>query len=319
MLERNRRSAGAFSSSASVGWVASWHRVPTGRATSSCRSSPAPVALFPATTTRDRVRFNIINRETGNRVRNDVVDAETGDEVPQEDRVKGYKLDRRRLRPARGGGARRGRARKHAHDRHRELRRAREVDELYLDESYYLVPDDKVAYEAFAVIREAMRQEGLVGLARVVLYRRERLLMLPPRGKGIVGTTLRYKNEVRDETDLFRRHSGRQGPDGHARAGEAHSADQEGGVRPLEVRGSLRGRAQEADQGQAGRQEAAGADRAAADQRHQPDGCLAPQRAGRAARRIVGGRTKQGAEAAGAEIGGPQARSGRAQEAQAAS
>ncbi len=78
-----------------------------------------------------------------------------------------------------------------------------EVDELYLDESYYLVPDDKVGYEAFAVIRDAMKEEGLVGLARVVLYRRERLLMLAPRGKGIVGTLLRYKNEVRDENDYF--------------------------------------------------------------------------------------------------------------------
>jgi DNA end-binding protein Ku len=78
-----------------------------------------------------------------------------------------------------------------------------DVDELYLDESYYLVPDDKVGHEAFAVIREAMRQEGLVGIARVVLYRRERLLMLAPRGEGIVGTSLRYNNEVRHEADYF--------------------------------------------------------------------------------------------------------------------
>ena len=77
------------------------------------------------------------------------------------------------------------------------------MDELYLDESYYLVPNDEVGNEAFAVIREAIRQEGLVGIARVVLYRRERLLMLAPRGKGIVGTALRYNNEVRDEADYF--------------------------------------------------------------------------------------------------------------------
>jgi DNA end-binding protein Ku len=65
------------------------------------------------------------------------------------------------------------------------------------------VPEDKVSFEAFAVIREAMRVEGLVGIARVVLYRRERLVMLQPRGKGIVGTLLRYKNEVRDEHEYF--------------------------------------------------------------------------------------------------------------------
>jgi len=161
------------------------------------------VALFPATTTRDRVRFNIINRETGNRVRYDVVDADTGAEVPQEDRVKGYKVDsdsyvlleEQELDEV---------ALESTHTIEIEAFVEREeVDELYLDESYYLVPDDKVGYEAFAVIREAMRDEGLVGIARVVLYRRERLLMLSPRGNGIMGTTLRYNNEVRDEQEYF--------------------------------------------------------------------------------------------------------------------
>jgi DNA end-binding protein Ku len=160
------------------------------------------VALFPATTTRERVRFNIINRETGNRVRYEMVDAETGEEVAQEDRVKGYKsgdkyvlleedeLDQVALEST------------HTIDIDSFVPR-KEVDEIYLDESYYLVPDDKVGAEAFAVIREAMREEDLVGLARVVLYRRERLLMLEPRGEGIAGTLLRYKNEVRDEADYF--------------------------------------------------------------------------------------------------------------------
>ena len=78
-----------------------------------------------------------------------------------------------------------------------------EVDEIYLDESYYIVPNDKVAYEAFAVIREAMKKEDLVGLARVVLYRRERILMLAPRGKGLIATALRYNSEVRAEDNYF--------------------------------------------------------------------------------------------------------------------
>ncbi len=79
----------------------------------------------------------------------------------------------------------------------------KEVDEIYLDESYYIAPNDKVAYEAFAVIREAMKKEDLVGLARVVLYRRERILMLAPRGKGLMATALRYNSEVREEKDYF--------------------------------------------------------------------------------------------------------------------
>ena len=209
------------------------------------------VALFPAaTSTRERVRFNIINRETGNRVRYDVVDAETGEEVPQEDRVKGYKVDgdsyvlleEKELDDV---------ALESTHTIEIESFVEREdVDELYLDESYYLVPDDKVGYEAFAVIREAMREEGLVGIARVVLYRRERLLMLSPRGKGIVGTTLRYNNEVRDEQDYFDDIPDVKVSKDMLESGEAHPADQEGQVRSVEIRGSLRDRAQGADRGQ---------------------------------------------------------------------
>ena len=78
-----------------------------------------------------------------------------------------------------------------------------EVDEIYLDESFYLVPNDEVAYEAFAVIREAMKKKHMVGLGRVVTHRRERLLMLQPRHKGIVATALRYKPEVRNEDTYF--------------------------------------------------------------------------------------------------------------------
>jgi DNA end-binding protein Ku len=161
------------------------------------------IALFPATTTSERVRFNIINRETGNRVRYEVVDSESGDEVPQEDRVKGYKvgkddyvlleedeLDEVALEST------------HTIDIEAFVPR-KEVDEIYLDESYYLTPNDEVGIEAYAVIREAMEESGLVGLARVVLYRRERLMMLEPRGKGIAATLLRYKNEVRDQKDYF--------------------------------------------------------------------------------------------------------------------
>jgi DNA end-binding protein Ku len=161
------------------------------------------VALYPATTTSQRVRFNIINRETGNRIRNEVVDAETGEPVEQEDRVKGYQfekgqyilleedeLDNVALEST------------HTIDIEQFVP-VSEVDRIYLDESFYLVPHDDVAQEAFAVIREAMHKENLVGLARVVIYRREHLLLLAPRGKGIMATALRYNAEVRNEKDYF--------------------------------------------------------------------------------------------------------------------
>jgi DNA end-binding protein Ku len=161
------------------------------------------VSMYPATSTSQRIRFNIINKATGNRIHNEVVDAETGDVVEPEDRVKGYEvekgeyvlleddeLDNVALDST------------HTIDIDEFIPMA-DVDRIYLDESYYIVPQDDVAQEAFAVIREAMRKEDLAGLARVVVYRRERLLLLRPRGRGLLATTLRYKDEVRDEDTYF--------------------------------------------------------------------------------------------------------------------
>jgi DNA end-binding protein Ku len=161
------------------------------------------VALFPATTTATRTRFNILNRATGNRVRNLVVDAETGEPVEEADRVKGHRtkggdyvlvedeeLEKVALEST------------HTIEIERFVPRD-EVDSIFLDESFFITPDDKVAVEAYSVIRKAMQETDMVGLARVVLYRRERLLMLQPRGKGLMATAIRYRNEVRDETEYF--------------------------------------------------------------------------------------------------------------------
>ncbi|HEU5019384.1 MAG TPA: Ku protein [Pseudolabrys sp.] len=161
------------------------------------------VALYPATSTSQRIRFNIINRKTGNRIRNEVVDAETGEPVDSEDRVKGYQfekgqyvlleedeLDNVALEST------------HTIDIEQFVPIS-EVDRIYLDESYYLVPQDEMSQEAFSVIRDAMRKEDLAGLARVVIYRREHLLLLQARGKGLMATTLRYKTEVRAEKNYF--------------------------------------------------------------------------------------------------------------------
>jgi DNA end-binding protein Ku len=161
------------------------------------------VALYPATTTTERVRFHIINRKTGHRIRNEVVDAETGQPVEPDERVKGYEfakgeyllleddeLDNVALEST------------HTIDIG-EFVPVEEIDRIYLDESFYLVPQDEVAQDAFTLIREAMRKANLAGLARVVIYRREHLLLLVPRGKGLMATALRYKTEVRDEKDYF--------------------------------------------------------------------------------------------------------------------
>jgi DNA end-binding protein Ku len=161
------------------------------------------IAMYTATSTSSRIRLNIINRETGNRIRNQAVDSETGDVVENESKVKGYEvedgqyvlleedeLDEVALEST------------HTIEIESFIDRD-EVDEIYLDESFYIAPNDEVAYEAFAVIREAMKKKNMVGLGRVVTHRRERLLMLQPRGKGIVATALRYKTEVRNEDNYF--------------------------------------------------------------------------------------------------------------------
>jgi DNA end-binding protein Ku len=79
----------------------------------------------------------------------------------------------------------------------------KEIDELYLSDPYYLVPDGEVGQQAFAVIREAIREEGMVALARVVFTSREHVIALEPRGKGLVGITLRFPYELRNEDDYF--------------------------------------------------------------------------------------------------------------------
>src|SRR5947209_3559387 len=161
------------------------------------------VAMYTATSTSSRVRLHIINRETGNRIRNQAIDSETGDVVEAEDKVKGYEMDdgsyvlleEDELDDVALEST-------HTIDIEEFVPRD-QVDEIYLDESFYLMPREEVAYEAFAVIREAMKKKGWVGLGRVVTHRRERLLMLQSRGKGIVATALRFKTEVRDESQYF--------------------------------------------------------------------------------------------------------------------
>jgi DNA end-binding protein Ku len=161
------------------------------------------VALYTATSTSQRVSFNIINRKTGNRIRYDVVDAETGEEVEKEDRVKGYKVDKNDYLLLEDEELENVALESTHTIEIEEFVPLSDVDRIYLDESFYIVPQDEVAQEAFAVIREAMRKENLAGLARVVVYRRERLLLLQPRGKGLLATALRYKNEVRSEEEYF--------------------------------------------------------------------------------------------------------------------
>jgi DNA end-binding protein Ku len=161
------------------------------------------VAMYTATSTSSRIRLHIINRDTGNRIRNQAVDSETGDVVETEDKVKGYELKNGKYVLLEEDELDEV-ALESTHTLEIETFVPRdEVDEIYLDESFYIVPEGEAAYEAFAVIREAMKKTEMVGLGRVVMHRRERLVMIEPRRKGIHATALRYKPEVRDEDTYF--------------------------------------------------------------------------------------------------------------------
>ena len=162
-----------------------------------------PVALYPATTTSERVSFRTLNRETGNRVRRQFVDEQTGDAVEADSQIKGYEIAKGEFIQIEDDEIKSVQLESnHTIDIERFVPR-NDIDELYLDSPYYLAPTDRVGEEAFAVIRDAMRAEEMVGLARVVLFRRERILMLEPRDKGIVATSLRYANEVHAASSYF--------------------------------------------------------------------------------------------------------------------
>jgi DNA end-binding protein Ku len=161
------------------------------------------VALYPAGSSSGRVSFNTLNRETGNRLRQQMIDSETGDVVDREDRVRGFEVSKGHYVQVEDEEIEALQIESnHTIDIERFVPRE-EVDIVYLDGSHYMAPEGKVAEEAFAVIREAMEKEGVVGIGRVVLSRRERLVVLEPRGRGILATSLRSAKEVRGDEAYF--------------------------------------------------------------------------------------------------------------------
>ncbi len=162
-----------------------------------------PIALFPATTEREKTSFHQLNRATGNRIRYKKVDAETGDEVDNADIVKGYEVAKGEyieLTPDELDAV--AIESKHVIEIDEFVPR-KEIDELYMRDPYYIVPDGEVGQQAFAVIREAIRKEGMVALGKIVFTSREHIIALEARGKGMVGVTLRYPYEVRNEAEYF--------------------------------------------------------------------------------------------------------------------
>jgi DNA end-binding protein Ku len=161
------------------------------------------VQMMPATSESEKVRFHTLNRATNNRVVSHYVDSVTGKDVKEENEVKGYQrgeddyiiLEDDELETV-------------ALDSTRTIdistfTKRDTIEWIWLDTPYYLSPNEKVAQEAFSVIRDAMASQDMVGISRLVISRRERAVMLEPRGKGIILWTLRFGDEVRDEHSYF--------------------------------------------------------------------------------------------------------------------
>jgi DNA end-binding protein Ku len=162
-----------------------------------------PIALYTAASSGERVAFRQINKKTGHRLRQQLVDEETGEPVAPDDRGRGYEVDKGvYLRVEDEELDAIAIESSHTIDIDWFVPKS-EIDERYIDSPYYLVPESKVALEAFAVIRDAMRDKKVVALGRAVLSKRERVIMLQPWGKGLLGAALRYPYEVRDEGIYF--------------------------------------------------------------------------------------------------------------------
>jgi DNA end-binding protein Ku len=162
-----------------------------------------PIALYPASSLSEKVSFNRINRKTGHRVKQQNIDAETGEVVSREDLARGFEvakgqyilvedeeIDAVQIESTR------------TIDIDQFVPR-NEIDERYIDSPYYIAPDGQVGQDAFAVIRETIGKMNMAALGRVVLARREHVIALEPKGRGLLGLMLRYPYEVRDEQPYF--------------------------------------------------------------------------------------------------------------------
>lgn len=163
----------------------------------------SPVALYTAVSTAERIAFHTLDRATGHRVKRQFVDAETGDPVEPENQVKGYEIGKDEyvvLEPEEIAAA--------VPESDKVLGveafvDADGFDEVFLDRPYYLAPSNAVALESFALIREALKKRHVAALARAVLFRRLRTLLVRPYGKGLAAATLAFDYEIRSAAEAF--------------------------------------------------------------------------------------------------------------------
>jgi DNA end-binding protein Ku len=163
-----------------------------------------PVALYPASSKSEKTRFHQINRKTGHRLRQQMVDEGTGRVVEKDDKGRGYELSKGKfveIEPEEIDAIEFENT--HTIEIDKFVPEA-EIDKRYYERPYYIVPDGKSGEQAFSVIRDAMKDKKRVAVAGIIFANRQHILAIEPWGKGMLGTTLRFDYEVRDEKEFFK-------------------------------------------------------------------------------------------------------------------
>lgn len=161
------------------------------------------VELTAATSQSEKVSFRTLNRATGNPVRRQYVDSVTDEPLDTDDEVKGYEVGEDEYVLVEDDEIEALQIESSHTLAVDAFVDKSSIEQIYLDTPYYLTPADAVSREAFAVVRAAMAEAKMAGLARIVLYRRERPVVIEPLGDGMLLTTLRYSETVRRPEDVL--------------------------------------------------------------------------------------------------------------------
>ena len=183
--------------------VSKWPRARIGRATFDCLSFLARSPSTPASSLSEKVSFNRINRKTGNRLKQQNVDTETGEMVSREDVTRGYEVGKSQYLIVEDEELNAVQLESTRTIDIDQFVPRNEIDDRYIDLPYYMAPDGQVGQDAFAVIRDTIGKLNMVAIGRVVLTRREHVIALEPRGRGLLELILRYPYEIRDENAYF--------------------------------------------------------------------------------------------------------------------
>ena len=162
-----------------------------------------PVELYPATRSGAQVQFHQVHEPSGKRIKYEKVVPGIGP-VDRDEIVKGYEVSKGHyvlLDPEEIESVK------------LESRKTldlvqfvdlADIDAMYFDKPYYVVPADDLAEEAFVVIREAMRQAKKIGVGQLAMRGQEYVVALKPCGRGMLLETLRYADEVNKANSYFR-------------------------------------------------------------------------------------------------------------------